>query len=180
MTLAPIPSAPTPQDTSGNFSPTNTVNFNFIPSATLTVQTNGLGAITPVDNGKLLAIGTNYTLTAIPGNNWIFSNWVASGSENFVSNNPVLKFTMQSNLVLQANFVTNVFLAAQGTYNGLFAPANAPRQQTNSGAITFSRHQRRCLVRQTHHRDQHAVVERTIRPGGRRHHHHAPQAAKAL
>jgi hypothetical protein len=45
---------------------------------------------------------------------------------------------MQSNLVLQANFVTNVFLAAQGTYNGLFAPANAPRRQTNSGAITLT------------------------------------------
>ena len=71
-------------------------------------------------------------------NHWLFSNWVASGSGNFVSNNPILTFTMQSNLVLQANFVTNVFLAAQGTYRGLFAPTNAPRRQTNSGAITLT------------------------------------------
>ena len=106
--------------------------------ATLLVYTNGLGTITPHDNGKLLAIGSNYTNTAVPGKNWIFSNWVASGSENFVSNSPVLKFTMQSGLTLTANFVTNVFLAAKGTYHGLFAPANGPRQQTNSGAISFT------------------------------------------
>ena len=125
-------------DTSGNNSPSNKVSFLYIPSAMLTVQTNGLGGITPADNGKLLAIGTNYTLTANPGHNWIFSNWVASGSANFVSNNPALKFTMQSNLVIEGNFVTNLFLAAQGAYNGLFAPANPPRQQTNSGSFTVN------------------------------------------
>jgi hypothetical protein len=125
-------------DTSNNTSTITNVAFKYIPSAILYVSTNGFGTVHPKDNGKLLAIGTNYTNTAVPGKNWIFSNWVASGSENFVSNNPVLKFKMQSNLVLTANFVTNVFLAAKGTYNGLFAPANAPRQQTNSGAITFT------------------------------------------
>ena len=117
-------------DTSGNASPTNSVAFKYIPSATLTVQTNGLGSITPVDNGKLLAIGTNYTLTASPAKNWLFSNWVASGSENFVSNNPVLKFTMQSNLVLTANFVTNLFLAAQGAYHG-FVRSNRRAARAN-------------------------------------------------
>jgi hypothetical protein len=125
-------------DTSGNKSPTNKITFFYIPSAMLTVRTNGNGGITPVDNGKLLAIGTNYTLTAAPGNNWLFSNWVASGGENFVSNNPVLKFTMQSNLFLQANFVTNLFLAAQGAYHGLFAPAGVMRQQTNSGSFALN------------------------------------------
>ena len=60
--------------------------FLYIPSATLIVQTNGLGGITPVDNGKLLAIGTNYTLTASPGQNWLFSNWVGgSGSHHILS-----------------------------------------------------------------------------------------------
>jgi hypothetical protein len=126
------------QNPGGNCSPTNKVAFLFIPSATLTVRTNGLGGISPVDNGQLLAIGTNYTLTAAPGNNWIFSNWVAGGSQSFVSNNPVLNFKMQSNLVLQANFVTNFFLAAQGAYHGLFAPASLPRQQTNSGSFTVN------------------------------------------
>jgi len=128
------------QDTDGNFSPAAKVTFTFIPSATLVVQTNGHGTVKPKDNGKLLALGTNYTLTAVPGPDNLFSNWVASGSTNFVSNNPVLNFTMQSNLVLTANFVTNVFLewAMKGTYNGLFAPVGTPRQQSNSGAITFT------------------------------------------
>ena len=124
-------------DTSSNASPITKVAFKYIPSATLVVSNNGNGTFSPKDNGALLAIGTNYTLTASAGKNWIFSNWVAGGGANFVSNNPVLKFTMQPNLTLTANFVTNVFLAAQGTYNGLFAPTNAPRRQTNSGAITF-------------------------------------------
>ena len=127
-------------DNSGTFSSTNTVAFEFIPSATLTVQTNGFGGITPIDNGKLLAIGSNYTLNASPGRNWLFSNWVASGSGNFVSNAPVLRFTMQSNLVLQANFVTNPFPAIRGTYNGLFFqtnPASAPMEQS-SGLATIT------------------------------------------
>jgi len=56
-----------------------------------------------------------------------------------LTNGPVLKFAMQSNLVLQANFVTNPFLVAAGsTYYGLFAPTAAPRQNTNSGAIHFT------------------------------------------
>jgi hypothetical protein len=125
-------------DTSNNTSTITNVAFRYIPSAILYVSTNGFGAVHPKDNGKLLAIGTNYTLTAVANPDNLFSNWVAGGSENFVSNNPVLKFKMQSGLTLTANFVTNVFLAAKGTYNGLFAPANAPRQQTNSGAISLS------------------------------------------
>jgi hypothetical protein len=127
-------------DTSGNKSPTNKVTFLYIPSATLTVLTNGFGGITPVDSGKLLAIGTNYTLNASPGKNWIFSNWVGGTALPYsvLSASSNYTFAMQSNLVLQANFVTNVFLAAQGTYNGLFAPTNAPRRQTNSGAITLT------------------------------------------
>ncbi|MGA3181399.1 MAG: carboxypeptidase regulatory-like domain-containing protein [Verrucomicrobiota bacterium] len=125
-------------DAGSNASSITKVAFNYIPSAVLDLKTNGLGAVTPNDGGKLLAIKTNYTLTATPGRNWLFSSWVASGSTNFVSNTPVLKFAMQSNLTLQANFVTNVFLAAKGTYIGLFAPTNAPRRQTNSGAFKFT------------------------------------------
>jgi len=125
-------------DISGSAYTNALLKFKFIPSAVLDLKTNGLGFVTPNDGGKLLAIKTNYTLTATPGKNWIFSSWVASGSTNFVSNTPVLKFAMQSNLTLQANFVTNVFLAAKGTYIGLFAPTNAPRRQTNSGAFKFT------------------------------------------
>ena len=128
-------------DTSGNASsPTNSVSFLFIPSATLAVGTNGIGAITPVDNGKLLALGTNYTLTASPGKNWLFSNWVGGVATPYavLSTSPSYTFHMQSNLVLQANFVTNPFLAAQGAYHGLFAPAGVMRRQTNSGSFALN------------------------------------------
>ncbi len=124
-------------DTTGNHSPTNKVSFLYIPSATLTVQTNGLGGITPVENGKLLAIGTNYTLTATPSNHWIFSNWVASGGGNFISNSPTLNFAMQSNLVLSANFVTNPFMAVAGGYNGLFYPDSGVTEES-SGFISVT------------------------------------------
>jgi hypothetical protein len=127
-------------DTSGNLSPTNRVSFLYIPSATLTVQTNGSGGITPVDNGKLLALGTNYTLTASAGNNWLFSNWVGGTTMPYtvLGTNLSYTFPMQSNLVVAANFVTNLFLAAQGAYNGLFAPAVPPRRQTNSGSFAIN------------------------------------------
>jgi hypothetical protein len=128
-------------DSSGNNSLTNDVQFVFVPSAILTVRTNGNGGISPADNGKLLAIGTNYTLTATAGNNWLFSNWVGGGTTPYavLTNGSALQFAMQSNLVLQANFVTNPFLAGAGSaYYGLFTPATAVRQNTNSGAFTFT------------------------------------------
>jgi thiol-disulfide isomerase/thioredoxin len=127
-------------DTSGNLSPTNAVKFKFIPSATLVVLTNGNGAFTPKYNGALLAINTNYTLTAAAGKNWIFSNWVGGTTLPYsvLASSSNYTFTMQSNLVLQANFVTNFFLTAQGAYNGLFTPASSPRQQTNSGFFTVN------------------------------------------
>ncbi len=124
------------QDASGSVSPTKTVKVQFIPSATLIVQTSGNGAFTPKDNGALLAIGTNYTLAASPGRNWSFSNWVARGSESFVFTNPVLKFNMRSNLVLEANFVPNPFILEQGTFNGLFLDTNEV-MEASSGFFTL-------------------------------------------
>lgn len=102
--------------------------------ATITAQASGGGKITPDYNGKILPIGTKYTLTATPNKGCLFAGW--SGS--IPTNTPILAFTLRSNVVVQATFVTNQFLASQGTYNGLFAPANADRQQTNSGFITLT------------------------------------------
>jgi hypothetical protein len=76
-------------DTSGNNSLTNGVQFVFVPSAILTVRTNGANLI----------------------------------------------FAMQSNLVLQANFVTNPFLAVAGVYSGLFYPTNGVTE-ASSGFIS--------------------------------------------
>jgi hypothetical protein len=136
-------------DIAGDVSPTNKVHFLYIPSAPLTVSTNGNGKITPVDNGKLLAIGTNYSLTAAPGKNWLFSNWVGGTNLTLstLSTAPMLStssnytFPMQSNLVLTANFVTNPFLAVAGSYNGLFYPTDGATNvvtEAGSGFISVA------------------------------------------
>ena len=94
-------------DTSGNISTTDQVSFVYILSAVLMVQTNGSGSINPNYNGALLAIGSNYTMTATAGTGFAFINWM--GGTNLplsvITNGPIVKFQMQSNLMLQANFV---------------------------------------------------------------------------
>jgi alpha-tubulin suppressor-like RCC1 family protein len=100
----------------------------------LEILVTGEGKVSPNYNGQTLQTGRSYTITAIPDSGWLFGNWAG----NVITNKPRLKFTMQSNMVLQANFVTNLFIVARGFYNGLFAPATLPREQTNSGSFSFS------------------------------------------
>jgi len=110
-------------DAAGNISTTNSVTFVYVLSTLLTVQTNGLGAVSPNYNNALLAISNNYTMTAKAGKGYVFSNWTTSTGA-LVTNGPVLKFTMQSNLIYTANFILNPFTAAAGTYEGLFSDPN--------------------------------------------------------
>ena len=112
--------------------------------ASLTVTTNssvneieivisGGGKVSPYKNGKALQVGHVYALTATPDAGYLFAGWTGNAS----TNTSTLKFVMQSNMLLQASFVTNVFLQAHGTYEGLFAPIAAARQQTNSGSFVL-------------------------------------------
>jgi hypothetical protein len=95
--------------------------------------------VTPFKDGSAIAAGSHVTLTAMPSHNWVLSNWVyGSAAPYTTSQSRTIHFVMQSNFIAEANFVTNVFLAMQGTYYGLFAPSNSPRSQTNSGAISFT------------------------------------------
>jgi uncharacterized repeat protein (TIGR03803 family) len=71
--------------------------------------------------GASLNIGEEYSIQAVPGANSLFSNWVASNGVILYTNTAdALSFVMQTNLVLTANFASNFFLPAHGTYNGLF------------------------------------------------------------
>jgi Divergent InlB B-repeat domain len=70
------------------------------------LNTNGLGRITPNDNGVLLEIGQSYKLQAAPAAGFVFSNWTGTvkGTVVLSSGKADLDFAMQSNLVLTATF----------------------------------------------------------------------------
>ncbi len=87
------------------------------------------GSVTGVTNGQLLEVGKAYTATAKPKVQYLFAGWTGG----LVSSNASLRFGMQSNLVLQANFLRNPFLPIKGVYNGLFSTAATGVTPTNAG-----------------------------------------------
>jgi Subtilase family/Divergent InlB B-repeat domain len=93
-------------DTGGNASITNTLNIFYAVNATLTVTTNGDGTVSPKDDGILLQIGRNYSITAKAGKGFAFTNWMGGTSLplGVITNRTTVRFLMQSNLILQANF----------------------------------------------------------------------------
>jgi hypothetical protein len=107
-------------DTSGNVSTNATLNVTCAATSTLTVQTSGLGTVSPNLNGTQLQIGQTYTLKANPATGQAFAGW--SGT---VLQSRTLTFVMQSNLVFTANFVPSPFPAMTGNYAGLVANTNA-------------------------------------------------------
>ena len=94
-------------DTSGNVSTTNSVSFQYVASAPLQVQMTGLGTVSPNYSNAVLAIGQSYSMTATQGTGFVFTNWTGGTNLPLVvlTNKAALQFVMQSNLVLQANFV---------------------------------------------------------------------------
>jgi len=93
------------------------------PPSMLTVVTTGNGMVTPDLSVQSLVIGKKYSLTAKPGLNQLFTGWTGS----IASSSPTISFVMQSNLLLQANFIPNPFVPASGSYNGLFYENDAVR-----------------------------------------------------
>ena len=69
-------------------------------------------------------------MTATPATGYEFNGW--SGS--LISSAPTLTFVMASNLVLQANFVANPYVAVSATYYGLFNES-AEVRVNSSGAF---------------------------------------------
>ncbi len=118
----------------GNHSTTNSLAITFVVDLPLTLITNGLGGITGKTNGTMLEIGKVYTVTATPKAGQVFSNWVGS----VVSGTAILSFVMQSNMVLQANFIPNPFPPAAGTYYGLFSETNRVHSQSGFFTLTFA------------------------------------------
>jgi uncharacterized repeat protein (TIGR03803 family) len=94
-------------DTTGNVSTTNTLKFFYAVSAPLTVTISGRGTVSPNDNGALLLIGRSYSIKATAGTGFAFANWTGGTSLplDVLTNGTTVKFLMESNLMLQANFL---------------------------------------------------------------------------
>jgi len=124
-------------DPVGNHSVTNSLTVFYLTRSPLTLLVNGFGTISHSFTGTNLIVATNYTVTASPKPNNLFSNW--TGAIN-ATNNP-LTFQMVSNMTLTANFVTNSFLRAAGTYNGLFYVPGAVGAQSSGllGGLTVGK-----------------------------------------
>lgn len=106
---------------------------SYVVPASLIVVTNGNGVVSPNLTSAKMLLGKQYSLTAVPAAGQLFAGW----SGGMASMTPKITFSIKSNLMLQASFVTNPFIATQGSYNGLFYEADAIRQ-TSAGFFTMT------------------------------------------
>lgn len=126
-------------DYSSNASAIQTLKIFYESTNTLVLTTNtsgGLGKLAghaffkgdnAPSNNASLNVGEGYTIVATPNANsllgeWIVTNITGSNILVTITNGNTLHFIMESNLSIQALFVTNPFVATgvHGTFNGLF------------------------------------------------------------
>jgi hypothetical protein len=93
-------------DPNGKASLTNTVNFQYVVTNQLLIQSFGKGTLSPNDSNAWLNIGQNYTITATPAAGFAFTNWTIATnfSGGVTTNNATVQFAMASNLTLQVTF----------------------------------------------------------------------------
>jgi len=104
------------------------------PPTPVSLMIIGSGSVSPLTDNQFLEVGKNYTLKATPGAGNVLSNWVVGGQ---LATGTTLTFTMSSNLVITANFVSNPFVNLKGSYSGLYYPAGSEPPQEQSGAFTL-------------------------------------------
>ena len=117
------------EDTSGNRSMTNKVNFVYVQSWPLLVAAAGQGTISPNYSNAVLEIGLPYKVVAAGVNGHQFRRWeVASNWLNpMVVTNATLNFVMQANLTLTVVFAD--------TNRPMVAVANLVANQRISNAV---------------------------------------------
>ena len=123
-------------DTTGNSASAAfslSVLSNSVVAPVLVLVTNGSGAITPNLSAQKLQVGKIYSAVATPASGHLFAGW----SGTFSWSSPKINFTLVSNTVLQANFIPSPYVAASGTYNGLFSE-EAGVKVGSAGAFTAS------------------------------------------
>jgi hypothetical protein len=123
---------------------TNIANGNYeassAPTNGLVLVTNGKGTIQHGAWPRSLTPGKAYTVKAAPRARNLFVNWVGGSNlpYSLLTTNASCSFNYEPGLVLEANFVTNLFYITGGAYYGLFGPGITNRDQTNSGSFSFS------------------------------------------
>jgi uncharacterized repeat protein (TIGR02543 family) len=118
-------------DQVGNASFTNAVTFSVVLQSLMFVRINGQGKVSPNYNWKALNVGSQHTVTAMPGKGYVFAGWTG----DLQSSAPKLSFTVTNEFSVQANFVPNPFLAASGEYVGTLFNTNID-QPPISGTLT--------------------------------------------
>ncbi len=117
--------------------------FTYIVTNTLTiVLSEGAGSATikPAWTTTNLMIGRRYSLEVIPTksgliNTFWYSNTVGTSlTSTQTYSSPKFTFTMETNLILVVNSVTNRFIGAAGEYNGLFDAGGI--SQGSAGFVT--------------------------------------------
>jgi hypothetical protein len=109
-------------------------NFNLLAKLVIGAKPAGAGTVTAGLNGKYLQAGQTYSISATPKAGQLFAFWTGAVAS---TNSAATTFVMSSNTVLTANFTSNFFPAAAGTYTGLFLdPANV--SPTNAGFATIT------------------------------------------
>ena len=103
------------------------------PVTSLAVSVTGSGKVTPQQKSPTVQLGKSYNLRAVANGGNLFAGW--SGSIN--TTQPSISFTLTSNMVLTARFVTNPFIALKGSFNGLFYDTNVVTMDS-AGSVTFS------------------------------------------
>jgi hypothetical protein len=107
-------------DAADNVSAEVTRALTYVLNAPVVLQVKGIGAVAPAFTGTQLEVGKSYRIKAVSGAGQIFAGW----SGTLRSDAAVLSFTMETNLVIIANFVPNPFLPVQGAYAGLIVNSN--------------------------------------------------------
>jgi hypothetical protein len=116
-----------------NNATTDSVAIVYAVSNQLSIETEGLGTLSPNYSNAWLRIGQNYSMTATPAAGFIFTNWIVS--TNFIggatNNKPALQFMMASNLTLQANYAET----AKPTLTVL-SPVSGALESSSTPAVT--------------------------------------------
>jgi hypothetical protein len=120
LVLYNVPAATPPVTIQTNSSPTTTSNS--VPPVTVLFMSN--------INFTLLVSGHG-TLSPKPAAT-SFTNWLSNGI--VAATTPSYTFLVESNAVLQANFISNPFLPVMGLYHGLFYVSSDPAEES-SGSI---------------------------------------------